>query len=305
MDHGAAPVTVIHIGAAPGGAGSAIRAVALLAHEPSAVALEAMEQAAALARAAGVAVTRFHDTAARPAWPTSRDLAGIDLIVTFGGDGSVLHALRAAVGTRVPVLAVNFGQLGFLASVSPQHLDDALRAAFHGDLTTVVVPTLSVQTPGAQTRLAVNDGVIVAERRGHSVLLNTWIDGVEFGRVRCDGIIVATPVGSTAYNLSAGGPVLGWGTNALAVTFVSAHTLSARSFVLPRGHVLEVENASRTSLVRLLIDGAEELEPYPPGDRVRLTYGRARTRVALLPGVSMVRRLRDTFAPLAEPPADG
>jgi hypothetical protein len=69
--------------------------------------------------------------------------------------------------------------------------------------------------------------------------------------------------------------------------------------------VLEVENASRTSSVRLLIDGAEEPEPYPPGDKVCLTYGRARTHVALLPGVSMIRRLRDTFAPLPEPPPSG
>ena len=209
------------------------------------------------------------------------------------------HALRAAVGTRVPVLAVNFGQLGFLASVEPRELDDALRSAFRGHVAKIGVPTLSVRAPHGERRLAVNDGVIVAERRGHWVLLNGWIDGVGVGQVRCDGNIVATPLVSTAYSLSAaGGPGLGWDTNALAVTFVVAHTLSARSFVLPRGHVLEIENASRTSFVRLLIDGAGETEPLPRGGPLCLTTA-ARTQVAVLPALDDSPP-GDTFAPLPE-----
>ena len=151
-----------------------------------------------------------------------------DLAVVLGGDGTILSTLRRFAGRDVPVFAVNFGAIGFLATVDRSDLDDGMRRALAGELDVLPLPAL-VAGKGSEQHLAVNDlsfhrrpQLRVAEL-GYSVL------GHELGQVRCDGLVVATPAGSTGYNLANGGPVLAWGVEGYVVSFIAPHTLTARA----------------------------------------------------------------------------
>ncbi len=145
----------------------------------------------------------------------------------LGGDGTMLRTLRAYLGSGVPVLGVNFGRVGFLSSVQPDELETGLARAFSGDLDVVELATLEVEN-GTASHVAVNDVVVTSGELGRMVELEWAVGGEDLGRVPCDGIICSTPSGSTAYNLSNGGPVLMWGIDAMATTFVAPHSLHAR-----------------------------------------------------------------------------
>src|SRR4029450_9379779 len=128
----------------------------------------------------------------------------------LGGPGPLLAALRHYAGTGGPVFAVNFGEVGFLATVDPDGLAEHFDRAFAGEFETIGLPALSVRRPEG-TRIAMND-VSVHRKPGLRVAdLAYGLAGEEIGRVRCDGLVVATPQGSTGYNLANGGPVMAWG----------------------------------------------------------------------------------------------
>ena len=157
-----------------------------------------------------------------------------ELAVVLGGDGTILRALRQFLGTSVPVIGVNFGRVGFLAAMTPDGMEDGLRRVFHGERRVIELPTLDVDVDGVQG-VGVNDVVCATDRIGRMVELDWSVGGERLGVQPCDGVICATSTGSTAYNLSSGGPVLVWGLDAMAVTFVSPHSLHARPLVVPRG----------------------------------------------------------------------
>ena len=153
----------------------------------------------------------------------------------------MLRALARYHGTDVPVLGVNFGRVGFLSSIPQSELESGLTRVFAGDYRVVELPTLEVEV-GEERRVAVNDLVVASGIVGRMVQLEWAIDDEVLGRLGCDGVVCSTPSGSTGYNFSNGGPVLVWGIDAMAVTFVAPHSLNARPLVVPRGSDLCVWN---------------------------------------------------------------
>ena len=175
-------------------------------------------------------------------------------MVVLGGDGTMLHALGQFLGTGIPVLGVNYGRVGFLTAISADELEAGLARAFAGELRTVELADAR-RSVGDVTRVAVNDVVVAGGTLGRMFELGYSIGGEDLGHQSCDGLIGATPAGSTAYNLSNGGPVLVWGLDAMVLTFVAPHSLHIRPLVVPRGP----RSPSRISLAGLdmsvLVDG--------------------------------------------------
>ncbi len=222
------------------------------------------------------------------------DRADLDLAVVLGGDGTMLRALHRFLGTEVPVIGVNFGRVGFLSSMGPEGLEEGLGRALAGDVRVIELPTLEADVDGVRA-VAINDVVCASSVVGRMVELAWAVGGEDLGTLPCDGVICATPPGSTAYNLSSGGPVLVWGLDAMAVTFVSPHSLHARPLVVPRGLELTVWNRTDGVAAKVIVDGLEAGE-LDPRRRARVRLGEERSLLATLPEVTFFRRYRDTFA---------
>jgi len=260
---------------------------------------DGVERLVALARRAGVDLVVTAEEAAHHGLQARGDPADAELVVVLGGDGTMLRALRMYLGTGVPVLGVNFGRVGFLSSMQPDDLETGLGRAFAGELVTVELPTLELELePGSAddgaTAVAVNDVVVTSAELGRMVELEWAVGGEDLGRVPCDGIICSTPSGSTAYNLSNGGPVLMWGIDALATTFVAPHSLHARPLVVPRGREVVVWNRTADVPAAVLVDGHRVGEAGRDG-RIAIRLGDARSLLATLPEATFVRRYRESF----------
>lgn len=206
------------------------------------------------------------------------DLSGADLAISLGGDGTFLRLVPLAYHARVPVLGVNFGQLGYLLEVEPSRVFESLDATLAGEAPTenrlMLAVTVSggltpaagddrslegdgvVTPPGARWWVALNEMVVEKTVPGHMVALVTAVDGEEFLSYRADGVIVASPTGSTAYNLSAGGPVLAPNLPAMVMTPVAPHLAIDRSLVLRADQELSVRVESPRPAV-LVVDGRE------------------------------------------------
>lgn len=217
-----------------------------------------------------------------------------DLAVVLGGDGTMLRALTRFLGTGVPVLGVNFGRVGFLSSIPAKELERGLARVFEGEHTVVELPTLDVEVAGERL-VAVNDLVITSALVGRMIQLEWAVGDEPLGRIGCDGIVCATPSGSTGYNFSNGGPVLVWGLDAMAVAFVAPHSLNARPLVVPRGRDVIVWNRTPDVAAAVLVDGHGVAE-IPPGGRVVARIGEARSLLATLPEVTFFSRYSRTFA---------
>lgn len=216
-----------------------------------------------------------------------------DVAVVLGGDGTMLRALQRSLETRTPVIGVNFGSVGFLTSIRADELETGLARVFSGEYRVVELPTLEAEL-GGERRVAVNDVVVASSAIGRMIELGWAIGGEDLGTVPCDGVICSTPAGSTGYNLSNGGPVLVWGIDAMAVTFIAPHSLHARPLVLPRSRDLVVENRTDDVSVVVLIDGRPAGELGAAG-RVLVSLGEERSLLALLPESTFFRRYRETF----------
>jgi NAD+ kinase len=221
----------------------------------------------------------------------------VQLCFALGGDGTILTALRYYAGARVPVFGVNYGEVGFLATVDPNGLGDDFDRAFRGEFDTIELPTISAGRPEG-TWSALND-ISVHRKAGLRVAdLAYALAGEEIGRVRCDGLVVATPQGSTGYNLANGGPVLAWGVKGYVVSFIAPHSLTARALVVAPGDELTINNASREEPVEIHVDGRPTLE-LSPGEDVHVEFGLTHATLAQLPGASFYHRLRERFGRLA------
>ncbi len=261
---------------------------------------DGVERLVALARRAGVDLVVTAEEAAHHGLQARGDPADAELVVVLGGDGTMLRALRMYLGTGVPVVGVNFGRVGFLSSMQPDDLEAGLGRAFAGELVTVELPTLELDLEAGSvddgaTDVAVNDVVVTSAELGRMVELEWAVGGEDLGRVPCDGIICSTPSGSTAYNLSNGGPVLMWGIDALATTFVAPHSLHARPLVVPRGREVVVWNRTADVPAAVLVDGHRVGEAGRDG-RIAIRLGDARSLLATLPEATFVRRYRESFA---------
>ena len=241
---------------------------------------EAVDRVRAVADAAGVELVD--------------DVREADLAIALGGDGTILRTLAKLLGADVPVLGVNYGRVGFLASIEPDDLERDLTRAFAGAYAIVELPTLEVALNG-DTHVAVNDIVATSSVLGRMIELAWSVGGEDLGSVPCDGMICATPSGSTAYNLSNGGPVLVRGLDALAVTFIAPHSLHARPLVVPRGLTVGVRNATADVPAALLVDG-HQVGEIAPGDEVSIRLCSQRSLLATMPETTFFGRYRETFS---------
>lgn len=221
------------------------------------------------------------------------DRVDVDLAVVLGGDGTMLRALTYFLGTGVPVIGVNFGRVGFLSSMARDDLEAGITRAFAGEVDVIELPTLEIDAGGKQF-VAVNDAVVTSATLGRMVELEWSVGGEDLGQVPCDGLICSTPSGSTAYNLSNGGPVLMWGLDAMAVTFVAPHDLHARPFVVPRDQDVVVWNRTADVPAAVLVDGHTHADA-PPGARVAVRLSTQRSLLATLPEATFVRRYHQSF----------
>jgi NAD+ kinase len=281
-----------------------VKAASVMTHRRVAETAPALRELIAAARRAGVTL-RFdeHETRKHGLVPgdgielDSTRLDEANLCIVMGGDGTILTALRHYAGTGVPVFAVNFGEVGFLATVDPDGLAAQFDRAFAGEFETLELPTITVGRPeGSWT--AMND-ISIHRKPGHRVAdLAYGLAGEEIGRVRCDGLVVATPQGSTGYNLANGGPVMAWGVEGYVVSFVAPHSLTARALVIAPGDMLTVNNGSREEPVEVHVDGRPSCE-LPPGEDLHVEFARTHGTLAQLPGASFYHRLRERFGRLA------
>ena len=217
----------------------------------------------------------------------------IDIAIVLGGDGTMLRALTRFLGTGVPVLGVNFGRVGFLTAISGDELEAGLARVFAGDFRAIELPTLAVELNG-ERRVAINDTVVASGTPGRMIELGYAIGGEQLGTQPCDGLICATPSGSTAYNLSNGGPVLVWGLEAMVITFVAPHSLHARPLVVGPETELVVTNRSAAVAATVLVDG-HPFGKLPPGERVVTHLGPERSLLATLSERGFFQRYGDVF----------
>ena len=194
-----------------------------------------------------------------------QDPKALDMVIVLGGDGTYLHAVRMIEGARVPMLGVNLGSLGFLTIHRAQDLYDLVEMAINGELELksrsmihleVKRSNKSKQTT-TQTMCALNDLVIERGPNSHLIHLGISADGMQINDVKADGLIIATPTGSTAYNLAAGGPILHPEVNALVVTPVCPHSLTSRPFIFPDGRKISFHLLGKSSRAMLTVDGSK------------------------------------------------
>jgi NAD+ kinase len=197
--------------------------------------------------------------------------ARADLLVVLGGDGTLLSVARDAGTRAVPILGVNLGTLGFLAEVAPDDVQEALEGVLAGEHRIVRRMRFRVRAERGDEvlleSLALNDAVITRGEISRMLDLEAWTDGSPMATYRGDGLIVATPTGSTAYSLSAGGPILLPGIEAFVVTPICPHTLTQRPVVLPSSSKVEIRVFPREGEAQLNVDGRASC-PLRRGDRV-------------------------------------
>ena len=220
-----------------------------------------------------------------------------EICLVLGGDGSILHALRRYAHTEVPVFGVNFGTVGFLAAVEREDAAAGIRRALEGEIETIQLPGLEVKVEGKEA-IGLND--ITLARRPHDRVaeLSYRITGQEVGHVRCDGLVAATPVGSTGYNLANQGPILAWGVKGYVVSYISPHSLTARALVVAPGDVLHVGNAPEREPVEVAVDGGK-IADLAAGASLEVRFVDSVSRLAQLPGTSFYQRIREKFGHLA------
>lgn len=280
-----------------------MKTAALITHSHPPAATAAVKVASAAAREAGwqlVATAEEiakHNDAAAGIEPVESLPAAPDLCLVLGGDGSILYALRRFARTGVPVFGVNFGTVGFLAAVERDEAEQGIRRALAGETETIDLPALVVEI-GGEPCVAFND--VSFSRRPHDRVaeLTYRIAGEEVGNVRCDGLVAATPAGSTGYNLANQGPILAWGVKGYAVSYISPHSLTARALVVAPGDVLSVGNAAGREPVDVAVDGALA-GALAPGDALEVGFADAVGTLAQLPGASFYHRIREKFGHLA------
>jgi NAD+ kinase len=231
-----------------------------------------------------------------------------DVALVLGGDGTVLHTARRMEDRPTPVLGINVGRLGFLAELTPaafaDRLADLAERRYTVENLLTIDCTLAPRSGPTRTFRGLNDVVLRAAPPFHLLEIGLSIDGESVMTYRGDGLIVATPVGSTAHSLSAGGPILPPNAAMFVVTPIGAHTLTQRPLVDDATHkVYELVPLGQGSATTLVIDGQVQV-PITSGDRVMVRRGKSPFPMVRLPGYSFYRTLRDKLGWGATPPGD-
>lgn len=219
-----------------------------------------------------------------------------ELVVVLGGDGALLGAVRAFSSDPVPVLGINFGRVGFLTSAEAAHWESVLAGIFEGE--GVLEPRMRLsarlerpQGAGVQA-IALNDVVLTRGAFQGMLELRLAVDGSWVTDYRADGLIVATPSGSTAYSLAAGGPILAPQMDGIVVTPICPHSLSHRPIVLEPDAGLELTITRASGITTMAVDG-QGFFSLSEGDRVRLERNPRPYPLLVQPGLDPYRRLRD------------
>jgi NAD+ kinase len=239
---------------------------------------------------------------------SGREALRPDLVVVLGGDGAILGAVSAFAERPVPTLGINLGQVGFLAATPAAAWREALAACLAGEA--LEEPRLRLEAewsgPGGQQRaVALNEVTLQRSSQGGMIQAALWAGEHWVTNYRADGVIVATPSGSTAYSLSAGGPILETSLEAIVVTPISAQGLSNRPLVLPSGAELTLAIVAASGQPTLAIDGQDYFE-LAEGDRVTLRRHPLPQPLLWLRGMDPYRRLRERLGWRGSlDPADG
>jgi NAD+ kinase len=280
-----------------------VKVAALITHSHPPATTEAVELAAAAAADAGCRLVATADEAAKHG-PAAKGIEtveelprDVDICVVLGGDGSILYALRHFARTGVPVFGVNYGTVGFLAAVEREDARPGIERALAGDIELVDLPGLEVEL-GGEPGVGFNDISFIRRPRNRVAELTYRIAGEVVGDVRCDGLVAATPAGSTGYNLANQGPILAWGVEGYVVSYISPHSLTARALVVAPDDVLHVGNAEGREPVDVSIDGGQA-GSLGPGEELEVRFAQGVGRLAQLPGSSFYQRIREKFGHLA------
>ena len=220
-----------------------------------------------------------------------------DACLVLGGDGTILKALRMYADTEVPVFGINYGTIGFLAAADREDVADGVRRALEGDFDVMALPGLEVGA-ASSALLALNDVSFHRRPHGRVAELAFRLGGEEVGHVRCDGLVAATPAGSTGYNLANQGPILAWGVKGYVVSFIAPHTLTARPLVVAPDDVLLVRNAAGREPVDLVVDG-EHVAELESGEETEIRFRDGVGRLAQAPGANFYHRIQEKFGSLA------
>lgn len=215
-----------------------------------------------------------------------------DMVLAVGGDGTMLGAAQRAVVWDVPVLGFNLGTLGFLTEAEPDDLTEVVKRLVSEDYAVERRLTIAASI-GGTTAVGVNDVVVEKIDSTRLVSLTVVIDGSEFTTYRADGLIVATPTGSTAYSFSAGGPVVDPGVDALVMTPVASHSLFDRPLVLPADAHIEV-TVRRDRLVRVNVDKTD-LGQMSEGETVEIVRGERPSRFVTFGSTTFPGLVRQKF----------
>ncbi len=277
-----------------------IKRVGLIGNSEKVSAADAVKAAARLIRTAGRIIYSDPPTArlAHLKAVVLTDAAAlarqVDLLVVFGGDGTMLRVAREIAGSRTPILGVNIGGLGFLTAVTSSNLPQALKCVWNGRFkfeSRVLIQASGHCGGRLVTQTALNDIVISRGIASRLVELEVSVDGDPLTRYRCDGLIVSSPTGSTAYSLAAGGAVVFPTAGVFALTPICPHTLSNRSLILPLTATIEVKVISPRPATILSADG-QVVSELAVGDTITMRRARRTVRLMHLAGASFCETLR-------------
>lgn len=241
------------------------------------------------------------DAHARAATDSPAD--GVDVLLSFGGDGTLLRSAHHAGTPGPPILGVNIGRLGFLTRADVGEMTDVLarlEAGAYGveERTTLDVAVEGARVPGVPA-WALNDVVVDKSGTTSMIQIEATVDGVFLNTYWADGLVVATPTGSTAYALSVGGPIVvpsGAETDVVVVAPIAPHTLTARPIVLPASSALVLRVATRDDAYAFAVDGMSALIPGGADVTIRIGRSAGAVRLVTLPGRDVFATLRDKLS---------
>lgn len=222
----------------------------------------------------------------------------VDLLVVFGGDGTMLGVARQLGSASTPVLGINIGSLGFLTAVSSKHLKEALVRVWAGEFD--IDSRRLIQGKGQLKQLefsqcALNDFVISRGAASRMIELEVRVDGEMLTRYRCDGLILSSSTGSTAYSLSAGGAIVSPSAEVFTLTPICPHTLSNRSVILSLKSTISIKVISHKPEALIAADGQVE-HPLTAGDEIVFSRSRQRLNLVRLTGSSFFKTLRQKLS---------
>jgi NAD+ kinase len=245
-------------------------------------------------------ITLFGEERLAPFWgraTPSFEGTELDALITFGGDGTLLRGARLLGGRETPILGVNLGRVGFLTTATRETLDVALDCLVAGRYVTerrqVLEAAIRDDNGGSRAvQMAVNDVAIHKGGVARVVRVNVFINGENVGPYSADGIIIATPTGSTAYSLSAGGPIVVPGVEAMVVTPIAAHTLAVRPLVVPATYRIVVEPIAGWADDLLVSFDGQTGTTLAPGEKVNVRRADSRVCLIRLGGDGFFSRMR-------------